>query len=84
MNIENDKFKARNNKSGKVERIGWFLSYFSCGTDGLPEAEIYDDPSQKKEPHQFRPDFAEISDARGHLKHIVTEMKIIILLNTVF
>ena len=84
MNIENDQFKAKNKKSCKIDHtIGWF-SYFSCGTDGLPEAEIYDDPSQKKEPHQFRPDFAKICDARGHLKHIVTEMKIIILLNTVF
>ena len=78
---EHDKFKAK--KRVVKSNIGWF-SYFSCGTDGLPEAEIYDDPSQKKEPHQFRPDFAEISDARGHLKHIVTEMKIIILFNTVF
>ena len=85
MNIENNQLKAKNSriKKCKIDGIGWF-SYFSCGTDGLPEAEIYDDPSQKKEPHQFRPDFAKICDARGHLKHIVTEMKIIIFLNTVF
>ena len=64
MNIENNQLKAKNSriKKCKIDGIGWF-SYFSCGTDGLPEAEIYDDPSQKKEPHQFRPDFSEISDA---------------------
>lgn len=26
----------------------WFLSYFSCGSDSLPDTEVAEDPGQEK------------------------------------